>query len=76
MAKMMVQVDLRSDGRMMITWIEKDPRIVRGARISLKDVDGQWEVKTVYPPELPLSRLDSQRNFDNNNYDKHKGLGL
>lgn len=70
----MVQVKLSQGNLQKVCWVDKDPRLKQGADISLKDVEGRWKVEAVYLIELDISALNRQRNFDNNNYDIHKGL--
>lgn len=70
----MKQVELRQDDRLMTTWVDKHRGLQPGTLISLKDVDGKWEVMRVHDVEVLEKSLDNWRSFDNNNYDKHEGL--
>jgi hypothetical protein len=79
MSKIMKQVMLqhteKDAGANLTTWLEKDPRIKKGVRLTLKDDDREWTVLEVYDLEIPFDQL-GVRGFDNNNYDKHDGTAL
>jgi len=74
----MVQVDLSRDNVAMTTWVEKKPNLARDAFITLKDIDETvfWKVEKVYDVEQTRDQVESNRNWDNNNYDKHVGTPL
>lgn len=58
----------------LITWVESDKRLKKGVKVTLKGDDRVWTIDEVYG-EAELSQID-HRGWDNNNYDKHKGLGI
>lgn len=69
----------------MTTWLDKHPKLIEGAKITLADYQPQrvWTVEKIYDSPAPhyVSEFDFHRswdnnNWDNNNYDKHKGLGV
>lgn len=63
----MVQVDLesRTSGRQMTTWVEKKDLIVEGSRVRL-DGDEEWlKIIKVYDLEVPKDQL-GLRGFSNN----------
>lgn len=74
----MVQVDLSRDNATMTTWVEKKPNLQRGSFVTLKDIDDSiyWKVVKIYDLEMSKSDVDSNRNWDNNDYDKHDGTAL
>lgn len=76
MSKLMTQVSLicKEDGATMTTWVDQNEKVKVGAVISLKGNDHTFTVREVYETR-PMSEV-SNRGFDNNNYDKHVGLGL
>lgn len=62
--------------RQMTTWLDADKRIVVGANISLKDMDDvRWVITHVYGTQ-DKHTVDSNRGWDNNNYDKHDGRAM
>lgn len=70
----MTQLKIKSGVFHMTTWVDTKPGLVVGAEITLKDDPRIWTIEAVFD-----TRLRSEVNkgkFDNNNYDKHKGLGL
>jgi hypothetical protein len=79
-----VQVKLKSVNETLITWVDKRPDLKVGAIVTLKDwADPQypdsvkhWEVIEIWANEHEAADFDFHRKWDNNNYDKHKGLGL
>lgn len=73
-----IQVDLVGLGkRHLTTWVEKIPELKEGVVISLKEYpDMVWKVVKMYSFTIDASTLDYNRNWDNNNYDKHEGLKL
>lgn len=58
----------------LTTWVESDKRLKEGVEITLKGEDHRWTISKVYG-EAELSQIDN-RGWDNNNYDKHNGLGI
>lgn len=61
------------------TWVEKDNRLKVGKVIVFKDPDlkdYEWTIQHIYDQEIEFDTIDKQRDFDNNNYDKHEGLKL
>lgn len=74
-----VQVQLKSFNETLTTWVDVRPGLKPGAIITLKDWEDpkkHWEVVAVYGNEHDASDFEFHRKWDNNNYDKHKGLGL
>lgn len=78
-----VQVELRHETEKgetytMTTWLDKRPDLVEGVVIDIKDVGSiyGWHVTRIYPQEHEAQDFDFHRKWDNNNYDKHKGLGV
>lgn len=64
--KMMQQLNLISEGTHLVTWVESDPTIVVGSKITLKDYkesERLWEVKLVGPPQ---KANDIKRGWNNN----------
>jgi len=80
MTKQIVMCDLEADKRQMTTWLEAVPKLKEGVEITLKDYADpnlRWKVKKVYDgPAHYTNDFDFHRTWDNNNYDKHKGLSL
>jgi hypothetical protein len=76
----MQQVQLKyQDGdnvSQLTTWIELDKDIKVGSQVKLKDDARWWDVTEVYSTILPMTEVESNRNWDNNNYDKHDGTSL
>ena len=62
----------------LITWVEDRKDLKEGNFITLKDHDykGEWAIQKVYDTVQPKSVVESNRNFDNNNYDKHDGTAM
>ncbi len=61
------------------TWVEKDDRLKVGKIVIFKDPglkDHEWTIQHIYDKEIEFDTIAKQRNFDNNNYDKHTGLAL
>lgn len=60
------------------TWVEKDDRLKVGRIIMFKDhmKDEEFTVTDVYNQFVEFDTIARQRDFDNNNYDKHEGLKL
>ena len=72
-----IQVKLKSGRSRMTTWVEKRSDVKVGNKLELKEIpDKVWEIDSVYSIELNSRDLDFHRKWDNNNYDKHVGLGL
>lgn len=74
----MIQVDLERKTPLgtklkMSTWLENDPRVKEGYEITLKgSKSGQWwTIVKIYETVIDISAIESNRNWDNNNYDKH-----
>lgn len=74
MKRPMKQVDISQGVVHRTLWVDAHPALTTGGTISLKDENGLWHVDKLYEPVLDIEQLNSQRNFDNNNYDVHKGL--
>lgn len=70
--KMVTQIDLVSGDKRLTTWVDADPRVRVGANISIKGMDGRWDITHIYATQDAKS-ID-KRGWDNNNYDKHVGL--
>lgn len=75
---MMVQVKLKStdNGATMTTWVDKKPNLAVGAAVRLDGSDTWYKVEEVYNIEMTREQVDANRNWDNNNYDKHDGTAL
>lgn len=60
------------------TWVEKDDRLKVGRIIMFKDhmKDTEFTITQVYDRLIEFDTIARQRDFDNNNYDKHEGLKL
>jgi hypothetical protein len=59
----------------LTTWVENDHRIKKGSLLSLREYpDVMWKVTEKYSITISVSSLDLNRNWDNNDYSKHKGL--
>ena len=81
MNKLMMEVDLETTENghtrlVMHTWIERLSTIPEGTVLKLKDDKRVWTVRRIYPIYLPYHELESNRNWDNNNYDKHDGTSM
>lgn len=64
--KMIQQLNVVSDNLHMVTWVEADPTIKIGSKITLKDYKDPkrlWEVKFVGPSQ---KTSDIKRGWDNN----------
>lgn len=73
----MIQVDLKShDGTMMTTWVEKRPDLHIGGAVRLDKEKNFRRIEKIYDLEIPKDQLDSNRNWDNNNYEKHDGTAI
>lgn len=63
--------------RRMTTWLPVDSRLKRGTNVKLKDEEGWWIVTLIHDSNIQdLKEVTANRAWDNNNYDRHKGLGL
>lgn len=73
-----IQVELRSNQEILTTWVESRPDLKRGVWITLKDFkpNREWYVQTIFNGEHEAVDFEFHRKWDNNNYDKHKGLDL
>lgn len=75
-----VQVFLKNlnGNETMTTWVDQRAELKPGVLISLKDFKPTepWSVAEVFGGEHEASDFDFHRKWDNNNYDKHKGLGV
>lgn len=72
-----VQCELRNGPLCMTTWLDKHPKLKEGAYVTLRFAgDTKWRVAKIYPQVHSAQDFDVHRKWDNNNYDKHKGLGL
>lgn len=73
-----IQVDLISNQECLTCWVDSRPDLKRGIWITLKDFKPKqrWYVQEVYNSEHNASEFDFHRKWDNNNYDKHKGLAI
>lgn len=74
-----VLCDIQSGNRQMTTWLDKNPKLAVGVKITLADYDKDtvWEVKAMYEGSVHYwNDFDFHRKWDNNNYDKHEGLGI
>ena len=75
-----VQVDLRheytnGEALTMTTWLDMRPDLKVGVSVSLKDISpAEWRVVKLYDAVHEAADFDFHRKWDNNNYDKHKGL--
>lgn len=77
MSKLMVQVDLQSDdGAQLTTWVEKRPLLAAGSSVQLKGENTWRRVQKIYDLEIPEDQLNLNRNWDNNNYEKHDGTSM
>lgn len=78
----MIQVKLEApltEGRKstLVTWVTNDKKIVPGATMTLKEIeDTRWTVVEVYDLVQSKEEVESNRNWDNNNYDKHDTRSL
>lgn len=75
-----VQVRLRSHtgNETLTTWVDYRPELKVGTYITLKEFKPEtlWCVMDVYGKVHDAADFDFHRKWDNNNYDKHKGLGV
>lgn len=62
----------------MTTWLDVRPGLKAGAIVSLKDFkpEERWRVEELFEQEHEATDFDFHRNWTNNNFDKHVGLGL
>lgn len=76
MSRLLRQVKLVTiGGRQMTTWVDDRPDLRRGSVIELDKMKGtKWLIEELYSTKIAEELLDMNRNWDNNNYDKHKGL--
>jgi uncharacterized membrane-anchored protein len=58
----------------LTTWVDADSRLKKGVVITLKKDNNRWMIEEVYGTQT-ISDIDA-RNWDNNDYSKHEGLGL
>lgn len=78
--KEMVQVLLvnrsQDEQRILTTWLENDKRIKEGVNLTLKEYGTNcvWHVNKVFGT-ASFNEIN-HHGWDNNNYDKHEGLGL
>lgn len=70
----MVQVDLIQKDLVTTKWVDNLPNLREGKYIELEKGDGRWRIEKIHDKVLDIEQLNSQRGFDNNNYDKHEGL--
>lgn len=52
--------------RMMTTWLEKRKGVEVGSLISLKDVEGKWEIAHIYDMEHGDNEFNWHRKWTNN----------
>lgn len=75
-----VQVKLENmaqEGETLTTWVDVRDGLAEGSIISLKEYPGrEWVVSEYYGQEHEAKDFDFHRKWDNNNYDRHKGLGV
>ena len=59
-------------------WVEYDARIKEGNEITLKDSEAKnwWKIVEVYNITLEAAEVQANRNWDNNNYDKHNTTSM
>lgn len=60
----------------LTTWVDKHPKLKLNSEIELKGKEGVWIVAHLYDSEHDYDEFDFHRKWDNNNYDKHKGLNV
>lgn len=62
----------------LVTWLDVHPQLKPGVIVSLRDFkpEERWQVAEIYGGEHDAIDFDFHRKWDNNNYDKHKGLGI
>lgn len=62
----------------LTTWVDWRPDLKEGGTIRLKDFmpDTYWTITKLYDKTHDARDFDFHRKWDNNNYDKHKGLGV
>lgn len=70
----MIQVDVSQGALQRTVWVDAMPTLAIGVHIGLKGIEGHWQIDKLYDKLLDIEQINSQRNFDNNNYDVHKGL--
>jgi hypothetical protein len=73
------QAYIRSEeGGVMTTFLDDRPDLKVGSIISLKDYKPEikWIVEFLSEHLHDASDFEFHRKWDNNNYDKHKGLGI
>lgn len=59
----------------LTTWLDVRPDLQKGVRLTLKEYpDIEWTVFELYDHEHEAADFDFHRKWDNNNYDKHRGL--
>lgn len=75
-----VQATLKSiDGNeMLTTWLDVQPKLKEGAIITLRDFkpEKHWMVERLFAHTHEAADFNFHRKWDNNNYDKHEGLGI
>lgn len=77
----MIQVKLtrrREDNTIvdMVTWVDYDKKLNVGSGVRLKGSDEWWRVEEIYDVVLDRETIESNRNWDNNNYEKHDGTAM
>ncbi len=62
----------------LTTWLDVRPGLKQGSIITLKDFrpDERWVVRQLFEQEHDGSEFDFHRQWDNNDYGKHEGLGV
>jgi hypothetical protein len=83
MSRLMVQISVmrnNEDNQLVAftTWVPVDKRLKVGSIIEFKDPllkQHKWTITHIYDKELEMDSID-YHGWDNNNYDKHKGLNI
>jgi hypothetical protein len=74
----MIQVELTTtDGAKMTTWVEKNKLLGEGSAVRLEGETEWRRVSKIYDGiELTKVEIESNRSWDNNNYDKHNTTSM
>lgn len=75
MRQIRIETPVEGGKAIMVTWVDDDKRLHVGTVIKLKDDDREWTITNLFGTE-ERSIIEMNRNWDNNNYDKHTGTPI
>jgi len=72
-----IRIETPAEGgkEVMVTWVDDDKRLQVGSIITLKEDKREWTITNLFNTE-ERSIIEMNRNWDNNNYDKHIGTPI